>query len=123
MFDLVSCRLDHAQLREFMVLEGIGFRFVEVVHSVRLDTFDAAITPRHQIQVLSAAADDLASIEEIAYAAFETGRFLLDWRLQPELSKQRYATWVRNSFQTPGQSVLKAEVGWRSHRVFDCRNP
>ena len=41
---LVSCRLDHARLRESMALEDIGFRFVEMVYVPRLD--GAGIDPR-----------------------------------------------------------------------------
>lgn len=107
---LVSCRLDHARLRESMALEGVGFRFVEMVHEPRLDLVDRVAAPRRMIQIGDAREDDLASIEEIAYSAFTTGRFLLDWRLPPELSRRRYAAWVRRSFDDPSHAVLKAEV-------------
>jgi GNAT superfamily N-acetyltransferase len=107
---LVSCRLDHLRLRESMALEGIGFRFVEIVYAPRFESFDAIDAPRHPIDVAEATADDLGPIEAIARSAFTTGRFLLDWRLSPELSHRRYATWVRNSVDSPDQQVLKAEV-------------
>jgi RimJ/RimL family protein N-acetyltransferase len=107
---LVSCRLDHTRLRESMALEGHGFRFVEWVYEPRLDAFDGIPAPRHAIEIARAEPGDLASIEEIAYEAFSTGRFLLDSRLAPELSRRRYASWVRTSFTAPGQMVLKAEV-------------
>jgi len=107
---LVSCRLDHTRLRESMALEEVGFRFVEMVHEPRLDLIDRVAAPRRVIQIAEAVEDDLAAIEEIAYSAFTTGRFLLDWRLPPELSRRRYAAWVRNSFNDPGHSVLKATV-------------
>ena len=107
---LVSCRLDHAQLRESMALEGHGFRFVELVYEPRLDSFEGIAAPRHVIQVAKAAQGDADTIEEIAYEAFGTGRFLLDRRLAPELSKRRYAGWVRSSLTSPRQTVLKAEM-------------
>jgi len=107
----VSCRLDHSQLRESMALEGHGFRFVEMVHGPRLDTFEGIGVPLRAIQVAKASPGDLEAIEEIAYLAFTTGRFLIDWRLAPELSKRRYATWVRNSVDAPRHTVLKAEIG------------
>lgn len=107
---LVSCRLDHTRLRESMALEDVGFRFVEMVHEPRLDLADRVAAPRRMLQVGEAAEDDLAAIEEVAHAAFTTGRFLLDWRLPPELSRRRYAAWVRNSFEDPGHEVLKATV-------------
>jgi RimJ/RimL family protein N-acetyltransferase len=107
---LVSCRLDHTQLRESMTLEGHGFRFVEMVYAPQLESFEGLATPRQQVSVAEATYGDLGSIQEIAHSAFITGRFLLDWRLPPELSKRRYANWVRNSFEDSDQTVLKAEV-------------
>jgi GNAT superfamily N-acetyltransferase len=107
---LVSCRLDHTQLRESMALEGHGFRFVELVYEPRLDSFEGVAAPRHVIQIANAAQGDRDAIEEIAYEAFSTGRFLLDRRLAPELSKRRYAAWVRTSLASPRQTVLKAEM-------------
>jgi RimJ/RimL family protein N-acetyltransferase len=110
---LVSCRLDHTQLRESMALEGHGFRFVEMVYGPRLDELERVTEPRQVIEVSEAKEGDLPSIEDIAGSAFTTGRYLLDWRLPPELSNHRYATWVRNSFDDPGQRVLKAEIDGR----------
>lgn len=105
---LVSCRLDHTQLRESMALEDLGFRFVEMVHEPRFDLVDPIAAPGRSLQISEAVADDLAAIGEIAHAAFTTGRFLLDWRLPPELSRRRYAAWVRNSFEDPAHEVLTA---------------
>jgi Acetyltransferases len=107
---LVSCRLDHLQLRESMALEEHGFRFVETVYGPRLESFERVAAPRHTLQVNEATLDDLAELSEIASTAFTTGRFLLDSRLPPALSNRRYATWVRNSFDEPRQQVLKAEA-------------
>jgi RimJ/RimL family protein N-acetyltransferase len=107
---LVSCRLDHLRLRESMALEDAGFRFVEMVYGLRLDSFDGISPPHRAIQVAEAKAGDLSAIEDIAHSAFTTGRFVLDPRLPPELSQRRYATWVRNSFGSSGQKILKAEV-------------
>jgi GNAT superfamily N-acetyltransferase len=108
---LVSCRLDHLRLRESMALEELGFRFIEMVYRPRFDGFESIATPRHDIQVTEATPADAAGIEEIAYNAFTTGRFLLDHRLAPELSNRRYASWVRTSFESTEHTVLKAEVG------------
>ncbi|MEA2519781.1 MAG: hypothetical protein QOF49_1861 [Chloroflexota bacterium] len=105
---LVSCRIDHLRLRESMALEDRGFRFVEMVYVPGLETFDSIGEPRHAIIVTEAGPADLAEIERIAYSAFTTGRYLLDWRLPPELSRRRYAQWVRNS-RAAGQAILKAD--------------
>ena len=107
---MVSCRLDHLQLRESFALEERGFRFVETVYRPRLESLAGVAAPRHQLQVERATPGDVPALEEIAYAAFTTGRFLLDWRLAPDLSNRRYSTWVRNSFGAPRQTVLRAEA-------------
>lgn len=107
---LVSCRLDHAQVRESMALEAHGFRFVEVVYEPRLDDLARVAAPRHAIDVSEAVQRDLAAIETVAHDAFTTGRFLLDPRLPPDLSNRRYASWVRSAFGSSEQTVLKAEL-------------
>lgn len=105
---LVSCRLDHSRLRESMALEGLGFRFVEVVYEPMLE-LDAAIDrPSRDILIEPADADDAPAIEAIAKEAFTTGRFLLDQRLPPALSGARYAYWVRTSLSTPAHAVVTA---------------
>jgi len=108
---LVSCRLDHQQLSESMALEERGFRFIEMVYRPRFDAWDGIATPQHDLTITEAAPADAAGIEEIASTAFTTGRFLLDRRLPPELSDRRYARWVRSSFESSEQTVLKAEGG------------
>ena len=87
-----------------------GFRFVELVYVPRLGSFDRVSAPLHRIDVLPATQDDLGQVEDIAYTAFTTGRFLLDGRLDPDLSRRRYGTWVRTSLRSREQSVLKAEL-------------
>jgi len=107
---LVSCRLERLQLHESMALEEHGFRFIEMVYGPRLDHLDRISEPRLAIQVTKAESNELASIEAIAFAAFTTGRFLLDWRLPAELSNRRYGSWVRTSLDRGAQTVLKAEL-------------
>lgn len=108
---LVTCRLDHLRLRESMALERVGFRFVEMVYRPRLTDLEGVSEPEHPIDVAEAAATDLPEIEAIANDAFTTGRLLLDWRLDAELSGRRYANWVRTSFSDSSHAVLKAELG------------
>ena len=108
---LVSCRLDHLRLRESMALEGLGFRFIEIVYQPRLTQLDRLVEPDQPIHVAEADASDLEAVEAIAHAAFSTGRLFLDWRLDPELSRRRYANWVRASFSHASHVVLKAELG------------
>jgi RimJ/RimL family protein N-acetyltransferase len=92
-----------------MFLEGAGFRFVEMVYEPWLDALDGIAEPRHTIDVAEASNADVEAIAAIAHDAFLTGRYLLDWRLPAELSKRRYADWVRSSFASNEQQVLKAE--------------
>ena len=73
--------------------------------------FDAIGAPRHDIR--RRRGDGRGSRRDRGdrvLRAFTTGRFLLDQRLAPELSNRRYATWVRTSFESARQTVLKAEV-------------
>jgi len=107
---LVSARLDHRDLRQSMALEAHGFRFIETVYTPRLETLEGIEPPRHPLAVTDATLADLDALAAIGHDAFTTGRFLLDERLPPELSKRRYSTWVRTSFEAPGQQVLKAEA-------------
>jgi RimJ/RimL family protein N-acetyltransferase len=108
---LVSCRLDHLQLRESMALEARGFRFIETVYRPLFDRFESIDAPQHDIRVSEATPDDVPRIQEVAHDAFTTGRFRLDGRLPQELSNRRYASWVRSSFTSSEQTVLKAEIG------------
>lgn len=110
---LVSCRLDHLRLPESMALEMLGFRFVEMVLTPRLDTLDDIDPPRHQIEIEDATPLDLPEIEAIAATAFTTGRFLLDPRLDPALSHGRYASWVRTSLDDPRQTLSAARLDGR----------
>ena len=54
--------------------------------------------------------DQLDSIEAIAEDAFTTGRFVLDWRLDPKAGHLRYRRWVRNSAGDPQQKTLIATL-------------
>jgi RimJ/RimL family protein N-acetyltransferase len=105
---LVSCRLDHDRLPESIALEEAGFRFIEMVHEPCLEPIGDIAAPGHPVAIERATASDLAAIEAIARDAFTTGRFALDPRLDPELSRRRYAGWVASSFAGSSQVVLKA---------------
>jgi ribosomal protein S18 acetylase RimI-like enzyme len=108
--EFVTCRLDHLRLPESMLLESVGFRFVEMVYEPRLEPLGPVPEPRHRIDIAEGDRDDVDAIASIAHEVFSTGRFLLDWRLPAELSKRRYADWVRTSFDSSEQQVLKAEA-------------
>lgn len=104
---LASCRLAHNRLRESMLLEQIGFRFVEMVlhpHLSDLQTFSCA---PQGLDVIRADASDLPAIEAIAAQAFGYERFHADPRLDRELADRRYLVWVRNSHGHARQNLYK----------------
>jgi ribosomal protein S18 acetylase RimI-like enzyme len=107
---LVSCRLDHDRLRESIALEAAGFRFIEMVYEPVLELLGNPARPEHPVAIEPATGADLDAIEAIARSAFTTGRFALDPRLDPELSRRRYAGWVASSFAGSSQVVLKATL-------------
>jgi RimJ/RimL family protein N-acetyltransferase len=107
---MASCRLDSRALRESMLLEQHGFRFVEIVYSPKLAPLRIIADTDDGLVIERATGADLAAIEAIAGSAFETGRYRLDWRIDPAASDRRYRAWVRNSFADSRQEVLKATV-------------
>lgn len=108
---LVSCRLPHDRLVESMFLEQHGFRFVEMVYSPRLEHLETVKATPEGPRIEPATEADRPGIEGVAGSAFSTGRFLLDHRIDATLSAERYRVWVRNSFENPRHSVLKATIG------------
>ena len=108
---LASCRLGSDRLRESMLLESHGFRFVEMIYSPTLELPFVSAPSQSDLTITAASPEDLPAIKDIAGTAFSTGRFLLDWRLDPALSHKRYQAWVANSFNDEGQQVLKATAG------------
>lgn len=105
---LVSCRLDHSRLRESMTLEDRGFRFIETTLTPTIDLRERVDPPKRPVLVRPATENDLGEVAAIAGSAFSTGRFLMDWRLDPALSGARYASWVRRSAVSGSQAVLTA---------------
>jgi len=108
---LVSCRLAHDRLRESMLLEAQGFRFVEMVYPMRCSWVEAAAFSPSDLTIGRATLADLEAIQEIGAAAFATGRFNMDPRIGPELGGKRYAVWVANSLHSQSQVVVKALLG------------
>jgi len=107
---LVSCRLDHLQLGASMALEREGFRFVEMVYSPRLDLARELDRPATEVIIAPASPTEVEAIADVAYAAFTTGRFALDSRLDSALGQQRYADWVRRGAAAQGQDLLKVLI-------------
>jgi len=106
---LAVCRLDHDRLHESMALEEAGFRFIESVHAPRFELDRPVDPPDRTLRVRRARPGDLEALQAIAASAFTTGRYLVDWRLPPELNHRRYAAWVGNAIRSSDQVVLVAE--------------
>jgi ribosomal protein S18 acetylase RimI-like enzyme len=104
---LASCRLPHDRLRESMVLEEMGFRFVEMVLHPHLANLQSRSWEDQGLKVRAAEAADLPELEEIAAHAFGYERFHVDPRLDPKLADLRYRVWVRNSLGYERQQLYK----------------
>lgn len=103
---LASCRLAHDRLRESMLLETIGFRFIEMVFQPEFDDLQSSGPGDAQgLEVVRAEAADLAQIVEVAGAAFGCERFHVDPRLPSRLGDLRYQNWVRSSLDHPTQRL------------------
>lgn len=109
---LVSCRLSHAALRESMMLEDQGFRFIEMLYQPELDLtgFDR-MAEKSALEISRAREDEIDALCEIARTAFQNERFKMDTRLAPEISDRRYQNWVASSLHHPKQALyaIRAE--------------
>jgi RimJ/RimL family protein N-acetyltransferase len=102
----------HDRLKESMLLEQRGFRFIEMIYRPRLSAVREATFPQDDLEISPATDGDLPTIEQIAGSAFKTDRFHLDPRLDRDFADRRYRRWVRTSLQHPSQRLLKiSEAG------------
>ena len=108
---LVSCRLDSLRLRESMLLQDLGFRFVEMVYSPLLTPLRFDPTDNDGLIIAAARAEDRAALEAIASSVFTTGRHLLDWRLDRSAGHERYRRWLDGAMADDSLEVLKASIG------------
>lgn len=110
--DLASCRLDHSKLLESAALERVGFRFIEMVYSMQIDTLGTKLATESQPAVhwRKACETDVACLQQLAADAFATGRWNIDWGVGQALGGRRYADWVVRSLADPRHEVLCAIV-------------
>ncbi len=108
---LASCRLPSRSLRESMLLEQAGFRFVEMVYSPSLSPLPETEEQAGEIVFSPVVEDEVSEVESIAGTAFMTGRFILDHRLEAEASHRRYRKWVRNALLDSRQKIFTAKIG------------
>jgi GNAT superfamily N-acetyltransferase len=93
--DFSSCRLGAAQLRESMLLEAHGFRFIEMVYAPELLLEQPSESiPDPGLQVSLADDSDYSAAADIAAVAFVNERFQVDPRIPTGYGAQRYRNWV-----------------------------
>lgn len=116
---LVSCRLPHDQLKESMLLEDYGFRFVEMGYAPELVLAKfKVVTEIGPLTVSRASQDDLPTLLEIARTAFHNERFKMDLRLDPVISDLRFQNWVASSLYHPSQELQVIKDGSRIVAFF-----
>ncbi len=109
---LASCRLACDRLRESMLLEEVGFRFIEMVYQPEFGDLQSAGPGDAQgLEVVRAGAAELADIVAVAGAAFGNERFHVDPRLSSRLGDLRYQNWVRSSLDHPTQRLYAVREG------------
>jgi len=113
-----SCRLTHEQLRESMLLEDHGFRFIEMLYQPEFCNLQEAEFSQTGLTVMPAGREDLPTLLDIAGNAFRNERFHVDPRLNPQLGDQRYRNWVNNSLDHPSQRLNVIRDGSRLVAFF-----
>lgn len=109
---LVSCRLPHDRLVESMLLESIGFRFIEMTYHPALDGLqNGGEFNGHGLTVARAEPEDLPTVIVIAGAAFRNERFHVDPRLPSKLGDQRYQNWARSALNHATQRLYVVRDG------------
>lgn len=102
---MVSCRLSHDQLKESMLLEDRGFRFIEMAYQPEFDLHSFSPSQDDSLTVSRATQQDLDEILKIAGTSFRNERFHVDPRLDSRLGDLRYCNWVRSSLDHPSQHL------------------
>ena len=109
---LVSCRLAHNRLRESMLLEGAGFRFVEMLYLPELDLERSALGGSGSGLLVRAATEaDMPGVLKIAGSAFRNERFHVDPRLPADRADKRYQTWASSSLAHQSQRLFVLSDG------------
>ena len=103
---LVSCRLSHDRLKESMLIEARGFRFIEMVYHPEMNDLQTKdLGAATELKVFRADNFDLPIVQEIAGHAFHNERFHVDPRLDSHIGDQRYRNWATSSFSHPRQEL------------------
>lgn len=115
---LVSCRLPHDKIRESMLLEDRGFRFIEMAYHPELDGLATVALAEDNLSITAATHQDMPKVLEIAGNAFRNERFHVDPRLDPKLGDLRYRNWVDGCLDHPNQRLQLVRDGERLAAFF-----
>lgn len=105
---LFSIRLPLESLPKSLLLEAVGFRFIEVTHQPHykdLQHWSPLATAPNPITVGPTREDELPGIIAIAGSAFGHERFHVDPHCPKNAGDLRYANWARNTPDHPRQSL------------------
>ena len=99
--------LAHDKLRESMLLEEIGFRFIEMLYQPTLDLAKAGAPTScdHGMTVSTATEQDMPRVLAIAGSAFQNERIHMDPRLPSRLGDMRYQNWARDALTHSSQRL------------------
>ena len=120
---MVSCRMPHDRLGESMLLESIGFRFIEMIYHPELERLQTCVAfSGHGLTVALAEQADIPTIMAIAGVAFRNERFHVDPRLPSNLGDQRYQNWARSAINHPTQRLYVVRDGRSTIAFFVTEN-
>ena len=105
---LATCRLPHESIKESMILESVGFKFIEMVLHPFLDLLSLEkCSVDKTIKINEVGSSDLEELSQIAEVAFEDDRFTIDPRIPCGLAGKRYKNWVLSCDNHPTQRAQK----------------
>lgn len=119
---LVDCRLRHDQLAECAVLQGFGFRFIELSYRPAITDLSRFL-PDPELAVSPASEADRPVISAIVAGSFQTGRLHADPEVGADLGTRRYVIWADRAFVTPGESVLACRLDGKTISFMTVAEP
>jgi len=103
---LISCRIPHQFLTESMLLEAVGFKFIEVVLHPFMDRLsEKKFVVNETILIQEAKETELDNLSKIAQISFKSDRFSVDRRIPDKFSGIRYRNWLLSCKNCPKQKV------------------
>ena len=105
---LACCRLPHDSIRESIIIECVGFKFIEMVIHPFIDLFSIEeFSVDKSIKIEEAESSDLEELSLIAEVAFKDDRFTIDPRIPNRIAGERYRNWVLSCDDHPTQRAYK----------------